>query len=68
MSVDAEPFFRWAGAIAGGISMAAGEWISVSAQNELIERELDFEVGEGKAPFTETVRGLLSGTAIAQTA
>jgi vacuolar iron transporter family protein len=32
-----------AGAIAGGISMAAGEWISVSAQNELIERELDIE-------------------------
>jgi VIT1/CCC1 family predicted Fe2+/Mn2+ transporter len=32
-----------AGAIAGGISMAAGEWISVSAQNELIERELDVE-------------------------
>ena len=29
-----------AGAIAGGISMAAGEWVSVSAQNELIEREL----------------------------
>ncbi|MET0578271.1 MAG: VIT1/CCC1 transporter family protein, partial [Ilumatobacteraceae bacterium] len=32
-----------AGAIAGGISMAAGEWISISAQNELIERELDIE-------------------------
>jgi vacuolar iron transporter family protein len=32
-----------AGAIAGGISMAAGEWISVSAQNELIERELTVE-------------------------
>ena len=32
-----------AGAIAGGISMAAGEWISVSAQNELIERELAIE-------------------------
>jgi VIT1/CCC1 family predicted Fe2+/Mn2+ transporter len=32
-----------AGAIAGGISMAAGEWISVSAQNELIERELAVE-------------------------
>ena len=32
-----------AGAIAGGISMAAGEWISVSAQNELIERELEIE-------------------------
>jgi VIT1/CCC1 family predicted Fe2+/Mn2+ transporter len=32
-----------AGAIAGGISMAAGEWISVSAQNELIEREVAVE-------------------------
>lgn len=32
-----------AGAIAGGISMAAGEWISVSAQNELIEREVEVE-------------------------
>ena len=32
-----------AGAIAGGISMAAGEWISVSAQNELVQREVDVE-------------------------
>jgi vacuolar iron transporter family protein len=32
-----------AGAIAGGISMAAGEWISVSAQNEMVERELAVE-------------------------
>lgn len=32
-----------AGAIAGAISMAAGEWISVSAQNELVERELEVE-------------------------
>jgi VIT1/CCC1 family predicted Fe2+/Mn2+ transporter len=32
-----------AGAIAGAISMAAGEWISVSAQNELIEREIEVE-------------------------
>ena len=32
-----------AGAVAGSISMAAGEWISVSAQNELIERELRIE-------------------------
>lgn len=32
-----------AGAIAGSISMAAGEWISISAQNELIERELEIE-------------------------
>ena len=32
-----------AGAIAGGISMAAGEWISVSAQNEMVEREVAVE-------------------------
>lgn len=32
-----------AGAIAGAASMAAGEWISISAQNELIERELAVE-------------------------
>jgi VIT1/CCC1 family predicted Fe2+/Mn2+ transporter len=32
-----------AGAVAGGISMAAGEWVSVSSQNDLIERELDVE-------------------------
>jgi VIT1/CCC1 family predicted Fe2+/Mn2+ transporter len=32
-----------AGAVAGGISMAAGEWISVSAQNDLIHRELEVE-------------------------
>ncbi len=31
------------GLIAGAISMAAGEWVSVRAQNELIERELDVE-------------------------
>jgi VIT1/CCC1 family predicted Fe2+/Mn2+ transporter len=32
-----------AGAVAGAISMAAGEWISISAQNELIEREVAIE-------------------------
>lgn len=32
-----------AGAVAGGISMAAGEWVSVSAQNDMIERELEVE-------------------------
>jgi vacuolar iron transporter family protein len=32
-----------AGAIAGGISMAAGEWISISAQNELVAREVAVE-------------------------
>jgi VIT1/CCC1 family predicted Fe2+/Mn2+ transporter len=31
------------GLLAGAISMAAGEWISVKAQNELIERELEVE-------------------------
>jgi VIT1/CCC1 family predicted Fe2+/Mn2+ transporter len=32
-----------AGAVAGSISMAAGEWVSISAQNDLIRRELDVE-------------------------
>jgi VIT1/CCC1 family predicted Fe2+/Mn2+ transporter len=32
-----------AGAIAGAASMAAGEWVSVSAQNELITREIEIE-------------------------
>lgn len=32
-----------AGAVAGATSMAAGEWVSVSAQNELILRELEIE-------------------------
>lgn len=32
-----------AGAVAGAISMAAGEWISVSAQNELVQREVAVE-------------------------
>jgi len=32
-----------AGAIAGATSMAAGEWVSISAQNELINRELAIE-------------------------
>ncbi len=32
-----------AGAVAGGISMAAGEWVSISSQNDLIRRELDIE-------------------------
>lgn len=31
------------GLLAGAISMAAGEWVSVRAQNELIERELEIE-------------------------
>ena len=32
-----------AGAIAGAVSMAAGEWVSISAQNELVLRELEVE-------------------------
>ena len=32
-----------AGAVAGAASMAAGEWVSVSAQNELIQREVEME-------------------------
>jgi VIT1/CCC1 family predicted Fe2+/Mn2+ transporter len=32
-----------AGAVAGAVSMAAGEWISISAQNELVIRELAVE-------------------------
>lgn len=32
-----------AGAVAGGISMAAGEWVSVTSQNDLINRELMIE-------------------------
>jgi VIT1/CCC1 family predicted Fe2+/Mn2+ transporter len=38
-----------AGALAGAVSMAAGEWISVSAQNELVQREVDVERRELKA-------------------
>jgi VIT1/CCC1 family predicted Fe2+/Mn2+ transporter len=32
-----------AGAVAGAISMAAGEWISITAQNELVAREVAVE-------------------------
>jgi VIT1/CCC1 family predicted Fe2+/Mn2+ transporter len=32
-----------AGAVAGAISRAAGEWISVTAQNELVQREVALE-------------------------
>ncbi len=31
------------GLLAGALSMAAGEWVSVRAQNELVERELEIE-------------------------
>ena len=32
-----------AGAVAGAVSMAAGEWISITAQNDLVSRELEVE-------------------------
>lgn len=32
-----------AGLIAGAVSMAAGEWVSMKAQSELLERELEME-------------------------
>ncbi|MCU1501797.1 MAG: hypothetical protein JWM12_1151 [Ilumatobacteraceae bacterium] len=45
-----------AGAIAGGASMAAGEWISLSAQNELIGREVAIERRElVHNPASETI-------------
>jgi VIT1/CCC1 family predicted Fe2+/Mn2+ transporter len=44
-----------AGAVAGGISMASGEWISVSAQNDLIKREIAVERNEHRLnPERET--------------
>ena len=45
-----------AGAVAGAFSMAAGEWISVSAQNELVHRELEMERRElARNPEKETL-------------
>ena len=45
-----------AGAVAGAFSMAAGEWISVSAQNELVQRELEMERRElSRNPEKETL-------------
>jgi VIT1/CCC1 family predicted Fe2+/Mn2+ transporter len=38
-----------AGALSGAVSMAAGEWISVSAQNEMVQREVDVERRELKS-------------------
>lgn len=32
-----------AGAVAGAISMAAGEWVSITSQNDLIQREVEVE-------------------------
>jgi VIT1/CCC1 family predicted Fe2+/Mn2+ transporter len=44
-----------AGAIAGSTSMAAGEWVSISAQNELVFRELAVERREhAHDPASET--------------
>lgn len=35
-----------AAAVAGAVSMATGEWVSISAQNDLVRRELKLELGE----------------------
>lgn len=35
-----------AAAVAGAASMAAGEWVSISAQNDLVRRELKLELNE----------------------
>src|SRR5262245_58129659 len=44
-----------AGLLAGAISMGAGEWVSVTAQNELIARELEVERRElARNPEAET--------------
>ena len=44
-----------AAAVAGAASMAAGEWVSISAQNELVEREMALELRELKLhPEAET--------------
>ena len=45
-----------AGLIAGAVSMAAGEYVSMKAQSELLERELDMERRElERNPHLETV-------------
>jgi VIT1/CCC1 family predicted Fe2+/Mn2+ transporter len=45
-----------AGLIAGAVSMAAGEYVSMKAQQELFERELDMERREiRRRPFVEQV-------------
>ena len=44
-----------AAAVAGAASMAAGEWVSISAQNDLIKREMALELRELKLhPEAET--------------
>ncbi len=37
-----------ASAVAGAVSMAAGEWVSIKAQNELVQREMALELRELK--------------------
>lgn len=49
-----------AGLVAGAFSMASGEYISVSAQNELIVRELDVE-RQNLASFPEAEHAELAG-------
>ncbi len=45
-----------AGLIAGAVSMSAGEYVSMKAQNELLQRELDIERRElRRNPHVETV-------------
>jgi|SRR5581483_3477159 len=45
-----------AGLISGAVSMAAGEYVSMKAQNELLQRELDVERRElHRNPHVETV-------------
>jgi VIT1/CCC1 family predicted Fe2+/Mn2+ transporter len=53
-----------AGAVAGAISMAAGEWISITSQNELIEREVALEKRElvrNTAAETTELAGMYEG-------
>ncbi|NDD61788.1 MAG: hypothetical protein EBZ46_06005, partial [Actinobacteria bacterium] len=35
-----------ASAVAGAVSMAAGEWVSVKSQNDLVKREMALELRE----------------------
>lgn len=45
-----------AGLLAGAVSMAAGEWVSMRAQQELLEHELEIERGQlERNPNKETV-------------
>ncbi len=49
-----------AGAIAGATSMAAGEWVSISAQNEMVYRELAVERRELAHNFASETAELAS--------